>query len=105
MVYAESGNISENTFARHLNANNLLFLCVIGAAGSLTECNPCPDGTSGGTITSINYPNDYTSTSDNECDYEFTVTTGHKLKFTVASGLNMPAGVYPATWDELYVSN
>ena len=86
-----------------MNANYLLFLCVVGVDGDLTYCKSCPDGTTGGTITSINYPNDYTGTSRKECDYEFTATTGHTIQFTVASGLNMPPG--SDVWDELDVSN
>ena len=62
-----------------------------------TGCKPCPTGTTGGTITSPDYPNDYASMGTFACVYQLTASTGYTVKMTLASESNVPSGIlnYP----------
>ncbi len=56
------------------------------------NCSPCPSSTTGGIITSFNFPNDFgvsPANSYSECKYKFATSTGGKVVMTLSAGANM----------------
>ena len=53
------------------------------------DATGCPTGTTGGTITSPGYPNDYASKGSFTCVYRLTASAGHTTKMTLAMGANV----------------
>ena len=59
------------------------------AVDDFNNCPPCPNETAGGTISSLGYPNDYSTKGSFLCNYHL-LATGHSVKMTLAKGANIP---------------